>query len=81
MAKTTSFALSEHFNAFIEQQVKEGRYASASEVVREGLRLLERREEQLQAIRDALIEGERSGPAEDFDFDKFIAEMKSRRDA
>ena len=57
MAKTTSFALGEHFSAFIDRQVKEGRYASASEVIREGLRLLEDRDQALRALRDALAEG------------------------
>jgi antitoxin ParD1/3/4 len=79
MAKTTSFALSEHFNAFIEQQVKEGRYASASEVVREGLRLLEARETQLKALRDALAEGEHSGDMGPLDREKFFAEVRRRR--
>lgn len=43
MAKTTSFALGKHFDTFLQRQVKSGRYASASEVVREALRMLEER--------------------------------------
>ncbi|MEX6504811.1 type II toxin-antitoxin system ParD family antitoxin [Jiella sp. M17.18] len=39
---------------FVEEAVKTGRYASASEVVREGLRLLEEREAKLAAIRHTL---------------------------
>jgi antitoxin ParD1/3/4 len=36
MSKNTSIVLSEHFQTFIEGQVADGRYGSASEVVRRG---------------------------------------------
>jgi len=73
MSKNTSISLSDHFQTFIEGQISDGRYGSASEVVRAGLRLLEEREARLAALRAALIEGEESGFIEDFDFDAFIA--------
>jgi antitoxin ParD1/3/4 len=73
MSKNTSFSLGEHFTSFVEEQVEQGRYSSASDVVRAGLRLLEEQEARLAALRAALIEGEQSGASTPFDFEAFIA--------
>ena len=43
---TRNIALTPHFDRFVQLKVESGRYQSASEVVREGLRLLEDREKQ-----------------------------------
>jgi antitoxin ParD1/3/4 len=75
MAKNTSVTLTPHFEGFIAEQIAVGHYASASEVVRAGLRLIEERERRLQSLRDAITEGEESGIALDFDFDRFIDEV------
>lgn len=77
MAKNTSIALGDHFQTFVEKQVGQGRFGSASEVVRAGLRLLEEREAKFEALRRAIQEGIDSGPAEPFDFDEFIDEKES----
>ena len=76
MGKSTSVNLNDHFYAFIEQQIEDGRYASASEVLRAGLRLLEEREAELSHLRAALIEGEKSGDAVPFDFREFVRGKK-----
>jgi antitoxin ParD1/3/4 len=73
-SKNTSVSLGDHFQAFIDGQVADGRYGSASEVVRAGLRLLESQETKLTALRAALKAGEESGFIENFDFDAFIEE-------
>lgn len=78
MARNTSISLGEHFATFIATQVEQGRYGSASDVVRAGLRLLEEREAKLQTLRQALMEGERSGPPQPFDVEAFLAEMNAR---
>ncbi len=76
MAKNTSITLGDHFDGFITGQIKSGRFGSASEVVRAGLRLLENTETKLETLRQMLSEGEQSGIA-DYDYDEFIAELDS----
>lgn len=62
----SSYAIGPHFEAFIKDQIQQGRYASASEVVRDGLRALEEREQlratKLEVLRTALQQGVDSGP-------------------
>ena len=74
MQKNTSVTLGEHFDAFIANQVKEGRFNSASEAIRAGLRLLEEREAKLRALQLVLIEGEQSGIA-DYSLEKLSTEL------
>ena len=74
MAKNTSISLGSHFDEFITERVKDGRYGSASEVVRAGLRLLENTETKIEALRAMLAEGENSGIA-DYSYDKLIKEL------
>jgi antitoxin ParD1/3/4 len=61
MNRNTSVTLGNHFEQFINHQVKDGRYSSTSEVIRAALRLLEERENKLTALRSALMAGEKSG--------------------
>lgn len=72
MARNTSVSLGTHFVAFVDRQVDSGRFGSASEVVRAGLRLLEEHEASVQALTLALVEGEQSGAAEAFEIEEFL---------
>ena len=47
-------SLGERWEGFVASIVEQGRYGSASEVVREGLRLVEEREAKLIALRDTI---------------------------
>lgn len=62
----SSYVIGDHFESFIKEQIKQGRYASASEVVRDGLRALEDREKlhslKLAALRKDIRRGADSGP-------------------
>ena len=78
MAKNTSISLGERFTDFIDTQVRSGRYGSASDVVRAGLRLLEEHEAKVRALQDALIAGETSGQPRPFDNEAFLAKMRAK---
>ena len=74
MARNTSITLGEHFDEFIAHQLGDGRFGSASKVVRAGLRLLEENETKLRILREALQEGEQSGFV-DYSYDSVVAEL------
>lgn len=77
MPRNTSVTLGEHFNSFISEQVKAGRYGSTSDVVRAGLRLLEEHEAKVRALQEAMIAGEESGEPQPFDFEAFKARKRA----
>jgi antitoxin ParD1/3/4 len=60
--------LTDELDRFVLAKVESGRYENASEVVRAGLRILEREEQKydlrLAALRAAIDEGDASGAAE-----------------
>ena len=75
MGRNTSVILGEHFDDFIKSEIDSGRYKSASEIIRSGLRLLEVEKQKIRAINQALVVGEMSGKAFDFDNEKFKRKM------
>ena len=64
---TRNVNLTEELDRFVAKKVKGGRFENASEVVRAGLRSLEREEQQYQAklaaLRTAIDQGDSSGIA------------------
>ena len=81
MPRNTSVSLGDHFTSFIDTQVKTGRYGSASDVVRAGLRLLQAHEAKVRALEAALIEGEESGEPQSFDSEAFLIRMHAKHAA
>jgi antitoxin ParD1/3/4 len=81
----SSYTLGKHFERFINGLLKSGRYASASEVVRDSLRLLEQREKlretKLQALRREIAAGLESGPGEPLHMDTIKADARRQRNA
>ena len=78
MAKNTSVLIGDHFEQFIGEQVKTGRFGSASEVVRAALRSFEQEEAKRNHLIAALKEGEDSGFIEDFDPEQFLADLHAK---
>lgn len=74
MSKNTSITLGKHFDCFIANQLDNGRFSSASEVVRAGLRMLEDNEHKVDTLRMLLEDGEKSGTAE-YNYEKLMNEL------
>jgi len=74
MSKNTSMTLGTHFDDFISTQLTTGRYSSASEIIRAGLRLLEDNVTKMETLRQLLTEGENSGFVE-YSYDELISEL------
>lgn len=80
MARTVTVSLGPHYEEFIKQNIAGGRYNNASEVIRAALRRLEEDETRLAALRTALIDGENSGVAQDFDPQGFVERLNAEYD-
>ncbi len=78
MPKNTSVSLGEHFEQIIERSIKSGRYSSASEVIRAGLRKIDEEELKITQLRDAIEIGEQSGYVKHFDPKKHLAELNKK---
>lgn len=71
-------SIGSRWEGFVEAAVQSGRYGSASEVVREGLRLVEEREARLAALRDTLARSlAEGGSVSEAELDTSLAETSA----
>jgi antitoxin ParD1/3/4 len=81
-AMASSYSIGKHFEGLIDGLIESGRYSTASEVMRDGLRLVEEREERrkakLEALRAEIQKGLDSGPMEEIDVAEFFESIKAR---
>lgn len=71
---TMNISLPDQMKVWVEECVQSGRYANASDYVRD---LIRKDHLKLEQLRQALIEGENSGPSTGLDIDAFIADKKN----
>ena len=82
----SSYALGAHFEALMDDLIASGRYNSKSEILRDGLRVIEERESrrqlELDALRKAIQEGIDSGPdlSADEVFPRLLAKYRAMMD-
>lgn len=81
MAKNTSILLGDYFDNFINQQVKSGKFSSASEVVRAALRMFEYEESKKVELINELKKGEKSGFVDTFNRDSFLKNLHKKHNA
>jgi antitoxin ParD1/3/4 len=81
MARTMTVDTGEELRGFVESLVETGSYKTNSEVVRDGLRLLQEKqaESKLETLRKLIDEGENSGEPVDWDVNDFLNRMKARK--
>lgn len=79
----SSYTIGSHYESFVRMLVDSGRYASASEVMRDGLRLVEEREQlraaKLAALKADIAEGLGSGPAQTLDMEDVKRRAREER--
>ena len=80
MAEPISVSLPDHWLVYLQGLVENRRFESMDEAIASGIRLLEADEHEADHLARLLDEGERDGGFEEWDYDKFKAEMRHRGD-
>jgi antitoxin ParD1/3/4 len=79
MSRATSLILGEYFNQLIEAQIKSGHYGTASEVVRDALRLFEQKQTAIQRVSDAVDQGFASGFVDELDWNNLAQRPETEK--
>lgn len=82
MSKTANVSMTAAQSAFVSRLIESGRYASVSEVMRAGTRLLEQQEAQQAALRAAITQGRasiKSGRTSRTTADEVLAEARRKK--
>ncbi len=79
MGRNTSVPLGDHFENFVDNRVSAGRFKNTSEVIRATLRLLERDESKMVALKMAMEEGIGSGIAKNYNPKKHLESLKTAK--
>ena len=81
MAKNTSILLGDYFDNFINSQIKNGKYSSASEVIRAALRMFEQEKNKKSELIKELKKGEKSGFSASFNRETFKQNLHQKYSA
>ena len=79
MSRAISLVLGEYFDQLIEAQVKSGRYETASEVVRDALRLFEQKQTAIQRLSDSMDQGVASGFNDEIDWNSLAQRSEAAK--
>ena len=79
MSRETSFILGKYFDQLIEAEITSGRYKTASEVVREALRLFEQKQTAIQRLSDAVDQGFVSGFIDELDWNNLAQRSETAK--
>ena len=78
MSKNTSIYLDDFFQNFIDNQIRSGKFSSASEVIRAALRLFEQQEQKAKIVVSELKKGEETSLVSDYKKEEGLKKMHSR---
>ena len=83
MASTITFRPTDEQGGFIEQLIESGDFASQSEVIRAGIRLLQEQQvdSKLSKLRQLVQEGENSPVIDDWSAHGFVSRMRKKHNA
>ena len=79
MNENININLGDHFENFVKQSIRSGKYKNKSEVIRAALRLLEIKEQMNKDLRNAIDEGINSGVVTDFNPEYHLKQLKRNR--